>query len=296
MKKVAGSLLMLSLALGGACAALGQEKSGGSAARPKVLQIMREFTKPGKSGMVHDRAETAFVQAMSRAKWPTNYVGMTSLTGKPRALFFTFYDSFEAWEKDSAGVAKNATLSAALDRAGEADGQLLDSMDSGVFYFSDEMSLRPRADLSQVRFLQILTFHVRPGRDQEWTEVMKLVKGAYEKGVPDAHWGMFRQMFGGEGGTYLVLIGRKSLSEIDKGIMEDDKKFAATLGEDGMKKLNENFGASVDSSQEQMFAINPRMSYVADEWIKADPDFWKPKATAAAPAAKPAAEDKKAKP
>jgi hypothetical protein len=103
-------------------------------------------------------------------------------------------------------------------------------------------------------------------------------------------------MFGGEGDTYLVLIGRKSLSEIDKGMMEDDKKFAAALGEDGMKKLNELFGASVESSQEHLFAINPRMSYVADEWIKADPDFWKPKAVAAAPAAKPAAEDKKAKP
>ena len=62
-----------------------------------------------------------------------------------------------------------------------------------------------------------------------------------------------------------------------------------------MKKLNEKFGASVDSSQEQLFAINPRMSYVSDEWIKADPDFWKPKA-AAAPAMKPPAEDKKAKP
>jgi len=220
---------------------------------------------------------------------------MTSLTGKPRALFFTFYDSFEALEKDGAAAAKNATLSAAIDRAGEADGQLLDSMDQGIFYFSDEMSLRPRADLSQVRFLQILNFHVRPGHDEEWNEVMKLVKGAYEKGVPDAHWGMFRQMFGGEGGTYLVLIGRKSLSEIDKGILQDDMKFAAALGEDGMKKLNEKFGASVDSSQEQLFAINPRMSYVSEEWIKADPDFWKPKA-AAAPAPKPAAEDKKAKP
>jgi hypothetical protein len=198
-------------------------------------------------------------------------------------------------EKDGAAAAKNATLSAAIDRAGETDGQLLDSMDQGIFYFSDEMSLRPRADLSQVRFLQILSFHVRPGHDEEWTEVMKLVKGAYEKGVPDAHWGMFRQMFGGEGGTFLVLIGRKSLSEIDKGILQDDMKFAAALGEDGMKKLNEKFGASVDSSQEQLFAINPRMSYVADEWIKADPDFWKPRA-AAAPAAKLAAEDKKAKP
>jgi hypothetical protein len=30
------------------------------------------------------------------------------------------------------------------------------------------------------------------------------------------------------------------------------------------------------------------MSYVGEDWIKSDPDFWKPKPTAA-PAAKPAA-------
>jgi hypothetical protein len=91
-----------------------------------------------------------------------------------------------------------------------------------------------------------------------------------------------------------VLIGRKSLAELDKGLKEDDKKFAEAMGENGMKKLDELFGASVDSSQENLFAVNPSMSYVADEWIKADPGFWKPKA--AAPAAKAPADDKKPKP
>jgi len=32
------------------------------------------------------------------------------------------------------------------------------------------------------------------------------------------------------------------------------------------------------------------MSYVADEWIKADPDFWKPKAAGAPAGAKKPAE------
>jgi len=37
------------------------------------------------------------------------------------------------------------------------------------------------------------------------------------------------------------------------------------------------------------------MGYVADEWIEAGPDYWKPKA-AEAPAAKPVTEEKKDKP
>ena len=66
------------------------------------------------------------------------------------------------------------------------------------------------------------------------------------------------------------------------------------MGEGGMKRLGELVGSSVESSSHQLFAFNPRMSYVSDEWMKAD-DFWKPKAMVA-PAAKPAAAEKKANP
>jgi hypothetical protein len=259
-----------------------------------VLQITREYTKPGKSGMVHEKTESAFVQAMTRAKWPTHYLGMTSLSGKSRALFLTPYASFEAWEKDNAAVEKNTTLFTALDRASMADGELLDSVDQGVFVFRDDLSLRPMAGLSHMRYLEISVYRVRPGHAREWTELVKMVKAAYEKGVPDAHWGTFQQVVGGEGGTFLVVTARKTLAELDRHAQES-KQFEAAMGEDGMKKLAELTGASVESSSHQLFAFNPRMSYVPEEWIKADPDFWKPK-TVAAPAAKPATEEKKAKP
>jgi hypothetical protein len=294
MNKFSRCLLGLSLVVTWSCMTAAQEKSQGNASIPKVLQITREYTKPGKAGMVHDKAESAFVQAMSRAKWPTHYLAMTSLSGKARALFLTSYASFEAWEQDNSAVEKNTALSAALDRAGMADGELLDSVDQGVFVFRDELSLRPMADISQMRYLEISVYHVRPGHDREWNEVVKMVKAAYEKGVPDAHWGAFEQVYGGDEGTFLVLTARKTLAEIDRGFQED-KQFEAAMGEEGMKKLDELYGASVESSLHQLFAFNPRMSYVADEWIKADPDFWKPKPVTA-PAAKPAAEDKKAKP
>jgi len=294
MNKLSRCLLGLSVALAWSCIATAQENSQGNVSIPKVLQITREYTKPGKAGMVHDKTESAFVQAMTRAKWPTHYLAMTSLSGKQRALFLTRYASFEAWEKDNSAVEKNTALTAALDRAGMADGELLDSMDQGVFVFRDEMSLRPMADISHMRYLEISVYRVRPGHDSEWTELVKMVKAAYEKGVPDAHWGTYHQMFGGDGGTFLVLTALKTLAEVDRGFQED-QQFEAAMGEDGMKKLSELEGASVESSQHQLFAFNPRMSYVEDAWIKGDPDFWKPK-TVTAPSAKPATEEKKGTP
>jgi hypothetical protein len=294
MKKFSSLLLGLSLVVTCACVTAAQEKSPGNASVPKVLQITREFVKPGKAGMVHDKAESTFVEAMTRAKWPTHYLGMTSLSGKQRALFLTWYESFEAWEKDADAVQKNTILAAALDRAGMADGELLESEDQGVFAFREEMSLRPRPDLSQMRYLEVTVFHVRPGKDKEWSEVVKMAKAGYEKAVPGAHWGLFEELYGGDGGTYLLLSSHKSLAEIDQAFAEG-KQFEAAMGEDGMKKLNELYAASVESSQQQLFAFNPHMSYVQDEWIKADPEFWKPKAAATSTAKAPA-EDKKAKP
>jgi hypothetical protein len=291
MNKFSRTLLAVSLGITCSCVVAAQDKP----AIPKVLQITREFTKPGKAGMVHDKAESAFVQAMARAKWPTHYIGMTSLSGKQRALFLTQYESFEAWEKDAAAVEKNAALSASLDRAGMADGELLDSIDQGVFVFNEELSLRPRPDLSPMRYLDISGYHVRPGHGKDWNDIVKMVKSAYEKAVPEAHWGVFAQFYGGEGGTYLVLTARKSLTEVDRSFL-DSKQFQAAMGEDGMKKLDELVASTIESSLHNLFAFNPHMSYVADEWIKND-DFWKPK-SAAMPAAapKPATEDKKAKP
>ena len=292
MNKFSRTLLAVSLGITCSCVVAAQDKP----AIPKVLQITREFTKPGKAGMVHDKAESAFVQAMARAKWPTHYIGMTSLSGKQRALFLTQYESFEAWEKDAAAVEKNAALSASLDRAGMADGELLDSIDQGVFVFNEELSLRPRPDLSPMRFLDISGYHVRPGHGKDWNDIVKMVKSAYEKAVPEAHWGVFAQYYGGEGGTYLVLTARKSLSEVDQGFL-DSKQFHAAMGEDGMKKLDELVAVAIESSTHNLFAFNPSMSYVADEWIKNYPDFWKPKAsTTPAAAAKPATEDQKVKP
>jgi len=88
----------------------------------------------------------------------------------------------------------------------------------------------------------------------------------------------------------VVFIPMKSLAEVDKA-SEQDKQFAEAMGEDGMKRLGELESSAVEFNQTNLFQFNAAMSYPREEWIKADPDFWKPKA-AAKPAAK--AEEKPA--
>lgn len=291
MNRFCVSLLGLSFA--GACclAAAGQETTPATPSMPKVIQITREYTKPYKGGAAHDKTEAAFIEAMSKAKWPTHYVGMTSLTGRSRAIYMTPFMSFDAWEKDNAAVAKNSVLSAALENASVTDGELLDEVDQGVFVFNEEGSFHPRADVSHQRFMEISLYQVKPGHSREWDEAVKMVKAAYEKAGLDEHWALYRQAYGGSGGRYLVLSAHKNLAEIDQGFAED-AQFAKAIGDDGMKHLDELIAASVDTTQHELFQFNPHMSYVPEEWTKSDPDFWKP----AASAAKEMAEEQKSKP
>jgi len=286
MKRFRGSMLLFFLAVGGLRIAAAQEPSG-AVPPPKILQISREFTKPGKSGTAHTKTESLFVQAMRNAKWPTRYLAVESVTGKSRALFLTRYDSFADWEKDIQGQQKNAALSAALDNAWAKDGDLLSDTDSGIFQLSEEYSLRPNVDIAHSRYFEIGRYTLRPGHDKEWDEIMKLEKAAYEK-IPDAHWAMYTEIYGTTNSTYVYFIPMKSAAEMDGELGWGDK-FEAAMGEAGMKKLGELEASAILETQTNLFAFNPRMSYPRDEWVKADPAFWAPKA-AAAPAAKKKAE------
>jgi hypothetical protein len=293
MKKLSGFLLGLSFLLATANIAAAQEKSdAGMHAPPPVLNITREFVKPGKQGATHERTESAFVKAEANAKWPTHYLAMDSLSGKARSLFLTGYESFAAAEKDVLAAQKNSALSAALDRAGVADGELLDSIDQTSWVYRPDQSLNQSEGLVGIRYFEIESFQIKPGHEDDWNTAVKMVKDAYSKGVPGAHWAMYQNVFGREGASFLVITPRKSASEIDAAFAQD-AKFMAAMGPDGMKKLSELSAAAIASSETNLFIINPRESYMDEELIKADPDFWRPKS---APAAAPKKEKAEAKP
>ncbi len=287
MKRIAGAMLALAVVLpvGISGIAVAQDKPMGHMP-PKVLVVTREYTKPGKSGKPHEKTESLFVDAMKKANWPTHYLAMESLSGQARALFFVGYDSFEAWEKDTKATEKNTTLSAALDHAWATDGELLSETDNSALAFREEYSLRPEVDIAHMRYFEISRFQVKQGHEKDWDDLVKLVMAGYKK-LPDAHWATYYAVYGFPDTTYIIFNPIKSASEIDRNFAEG-KDFEAAMGEDGMKKLAELTAATIESSQTQLFAINPHMSYPADEWVKADPEFWKAKA--AAPMAKKPAE------
>ena len=78
MKRNIGLWLVLTLLTVSAGTVVAQDYS---MSPPKVLLLQREFVKPGVGGAPHMKTESAFVQAMTAAKWPTHYLGMDSMSG-----------------------------------------------------------------------------------------------------------------------------------------------------------------------------------------------------------------------
>jgi len=265
--------LLLGFVSGATLTGSAQDKSIISS--PKVLVITREFTKPGKDGSPHQKTEGAFVHAMAQYKATDHYYAVTSLSGPSRALFLSSYPSFAALEAERKSVDSNAPLAAALDSANIADGDLLSSTESSMWVQREDLSLNPGFRVGS-RIEEITQFRIKPGHFKEWEDLVKLVLEGYKKGVPDAHWGAYEEVYGSPGGGFLVITTMKSAADIDANFAAG-KKFEDAMGEDGMKKMALLEASCVESEQTNLFRIDPKMSYPTDEMVQADPGFWKVK-------------------
>jgi hypothetical protein len=246
---------------------------------PNVLVIHREYLKPGKGGMLHERSESAFVHAFADAKSPYHYFALDSLSGPSRSLFLFAYDSFAEWEKETNAIRSNPALAAKLDQASLQDGDLLSGYDAGAMVLRPDLSLN-KGSIDGARYFEITVFVVKPGHEHDFEELAKTYIETYRKIAPETHWDTFEAIYGNPlptaagGDVFLVFNLMKSLAETDQSLKNSDK-FASELGAAGMQKVSELSAASVESITTNLFAINPRISNPPSEWVKKDPGFWK---------------------
>ena len=240
---------------------------------PNVLVIQREYLKPGKSGAIHAKSEANFIKASNDAKWPTHYIAMDSMSGPTRALFMFAYDSFDAYGKDQEAQAKNADYAAAIDAAALSDGELLERYDSMAYSYHPEMSVHAAVDVPHQRYWEFTSFHIKPGHEKEWDELVKMYVDGFNK-IPDAHWAVFESRYGeNNGGVWVSINPMRSLNEVDKG-MANSKAFYAAQGDANMQHAGELAAACIESTQTNLFVVNTKESYVGPEYATTAPEIW----------------------
>jgi len=239
---------------------------------PPVLQISRELVKPGKTAG-HNQWEAKWPAAFAKANFATNYIGMNAASGINEAWFLFGYPSFDAMEKENARMDADAALSAEQRPlyAGEAD--YVESTRGVIATYVPSVSYKPNVDLSKMRYFEILTYAMKPGHAGDFIKAAGIVRDGYTKAGIDQPWAIYRAVSGVPAGTFYVFLPMRSLAALDKATSNDEAMERA-LGPEQMSALDKLVLDGVATSQSQIFAFNPKMSFVSKEMKAADP-FWR---------------------
>jgi len=252
----------------------------------KVLQIIREEIKAGRA-TAHEKYEAGYVKAYKAAK-RTPYLAMSALTGPSEAWFIVSFPSYAALEKETDATAKDATLSAELERLDEGDTAYRTGGRTMIAEYKPELSYHARGDFSGVHYVEVTIVHVRPGHSREYEELVSASRKAHEQANVDEHFGVYEIASGMPTGTYVVFAGLNSLAELDSD--PHGQAYRDAVGDEGRAKMQKLIADSVVSADRMVFQFSPRMSNPPAWLLRTDPVFWtpaKPVVRPAMPGAKP---------
>ena len=266
-------LLAAALTLVSTPATFAQQNTAGTEGPPKYIYLSNIELKPQQGG-AFAKTEAEEVQALRAANAPQHYFGMWSITGGSHVLYFSAFDSFADLQKNHHATMAMSTLMDKLRADGTSEAPLIATKYASIYRYDKDLSLRPDVDISKMRFMRIVLFHVRRGHAQDFEHTAKLFAKAYETAIPEASWAMFQKMYGeGSDSTYILVTPMTSLATIDD-MQANGKKFMSSVGPDQLQVLREQLSKDVKSSESDLFAFDASISYAPDSWIKASPDFW----------------------
>lgn len=264
--------------------AFAQAQSAKPTGPPAVLQIFREEVKPGKA-IAHEKHEVAWTQAFVRAKFPAHFLALSSMSGATENWFISGYESFAAFEKESKQIEAMPAVTNILQQFVPAESDFLASSRTVVARFRDDLSYRPNIEIGKMRYFRIDTVRVRPGHDEDFVELRKIVNAAHEKANIDEHWAVYQVVGGAPSGTYLVFLPFRDMAVVDEAPKVHGQAYRDAVGDEGRKKLRELSSAAIIVTESNTYSISPKMSYVSETTMAADPEFWKPRAQVAKTAA-----------
>jgi hypothetical protein len=275
----------LGLALLAGCApAIAQDLAPEAPA--KVLQIIREEIKAGRT-TAHEKYEAGYVKAYRAAK-RTPYLAMSMVSGPSEVWFIVSFPSYAALENETRATAKDAMLSAELERLDEGDAHYRAGGRTMIAEYKPELSYRARGDFSGVHYVEATIVHVRPGHTLEYEELVSASRKAHEQANVDEHFGVYEVASGMPTGTYVVFSGLNALAELDADL--HGQKYRDAVGDEGRAKMQKLIADSVVSADRMVFKFSPRMSNPPAWLLKNDHGFWapaRPVVRPAMPTAKP---------
>jgi hypothetical protein len=242
-----------------------------------VLNIIRETLKEGR-GPAHEKVEAEYAATFRKANHPARYVALAAMSGASEVWFVEPMPSFavnQEWEKAS----EKEPLRSALGMMESRDGELRASSRTMWAVYNPEMSYHPeRFNPGKTRYVMAGVYRIKIGHDADLMAGSKAYLAAWEKAHLEGCTLAYQVVFGAPAGTYLFFSMMESMKTLDEAPARMQAIMQA-MGADQFAQFMKGAGDLFVSMDETLLEVKPGMSYPPQQFIDADPGFWKPKAT-----------------
>lgn len=243
---------------------------------PRILMVIREQIKEGREG-AHAKAEEAWPRIFRKGNVKSYYVGMTAESGPEEAWFLEPYDSFGGMEKARAEIMRS--FAGDLETANVEDGELRTGSRTLLSIFRGDLSYHAAEAMSSMpkcRHMGVTMLRIKYGHDADLTQAARLLIDGDEKSNNAQPILAYQVVSGAPAGTYLLFSPMDSLARMDEAPARSAAARQA-MGERNRQRFDALAPEVIQSTESLLFAFNPNMSYVSQDFAAADPDFWNPK-------------------
>lgn len=235
-------------------------------APPPILQIT---CKPGNA--------TVPARPYSRAKAGVDVVGLSAATGLPQTWTIEMHNNFASIEDLDKALA-SIVFNPVSEGSTESPEDLLAPPRTMIALYEPDWSYR--ADdaarlLPKARWLRVTIHRVRVGLEADFEELVRLRKLTNDSVNLDRPELAYHVISGAPSSTYLMFSPLSSLRAMDEGVA-DVPAFAAPVADARAKAAPK--AAEMEVSREHLlFRVEPRLSYVSDDFAAGDKSFWRGK-------------------
>jgi hypothetical protein len=239
-----------------------------------ILVIYKEDVKAGRV-VLHDQLEANFARTYAKMPGAKYYLSMNSISGPNESWFMQPYDSLVEVEKEfQANEHAPTMIKTSLGQIMGGEVENLTNQQAITTVYRDDLSFNASmTNLPKTRYVEVVTYRVRPGHDSDFMEAEKMVREAYEKANQPIEWATYQVFAGAPSGTYYVFRALDSLEKADPTNRDAMQAFQRTLGEDGQKRLMQLVSDGIAMRETNFYAFNPKTSYAPPEFAAAD-SFW----------------------
>ena len=160
-----------------------------------ILVIYKEDVKAGRVA-AHDKLEANFARTYAKLPGSQHYLAMNSISGPNQAWFVQPYNTFTDVEKEyQANQQAPTAIKTGLAQISSGESDNLTNQTAITTVYREDLSYNASVnDLPKCRYVEVITYRVKPGHDAEFVEAAKLVRATYEKANLPMAWATYQAL------------------------------------------------------------------------------------------------------